>query len=104
MAIEITYADEFDREHYPFSDKVYELVEKIARIIYHPDPENSKWKYFCTVHGAIFKTEWTDAGIKHRNGNLGINQIRAFADFEGLRWIESKEDHFTVGVEHKVVK
>lgn len=104
MTVEITYADEFDKEYYPFSEKVYGIIEELSKLLYHPNPDEAKWKYFCTIHGAIFKLTWADAGITHRNGNLGVNQIKFLADVDGLRWVESKEDHFTIGLEFRVVK
>lgn len=103
MSVEIIYNDMDDKEHYPFGEKLYDVLEDVAHMIFHPDPENSKWYYFATSHGAILHMLWEDAGISHRNGNLGIGTLKQLVDLEGLRWIESSETRFVLGLEFSVV-
>lgn len=95
MPVTIEYNQDFDREHYPFSDWHRETVAKIAE--HFKIPMDVAWWYDATLQGAIF----TPKTPPTRLARLMAADVAFLNSLPGFRWIEALGPDFKFGLAHK---
>jgi len=94
-SVQITYNDEFDKSAYPIADwhrqAVIDLMNRLQMSAV------TVWFYQATIHGRIF---WFD-DEKNRYHRLPVDVIKALADMNGFRWIESGQGRVALGLAHE---
>ncbi len=102
MGLQIRYNEAFDEEHYPIKDHHRKALEAIVEEI--GIPETEQWWYFATIHGVIFKCDFSEEFLKN-TAHLGRHQIgreemQFFLDLPNFRYVEPGKTDFAIGLTH----
>lgn len=90
--IQISYNEEFDKEHYPINEKHHVFLDSVYKTL--SIDRSVEARYFVTLHGVIFRIPANQIKRFHRETLKELLEISEF------RWIESNSDVFEVAMTH----
>lgn len=97
METEIKYNQEFDKEHYPITEKDSKDVDTLIKIFQLPN--GTAWIYDATIHGKIFSVSFKGKDEGHHR-RFYKDTIKSLSEMDGFRWVERHGDVLSVGMEH----
>lgn len=84
----LIYNDEFDKTHYPITERHQAIADELKKIFVVPD--NVKWYYEATIHGKILTTSQIFGGYKDLWRRIHRDRMEAILKMPEIRWVECR--------------